>query len=853
MDNSVLKFSDLIGSDESFDQIISNIRLVKKELKELAELAKKNVSLINPNDEKAIEEAIADVNSLSKAKKMLDEQEKTAIKTKKKLNDLTEEELILREKLKIENRERVQRAKQLAIISKAEKGSIEALRSQLSLVTLEWKKLSKEERESGKVGKSLVKDKKRLTSQLKKLEKQTGDTRRNVGNYTDSLSKLGKTAARIFVGRSIVDGIKRVGSALVGIVQDGSGVSKELENIQNSGTRFINILTGAGAKLLQKFAPAINKVINLFSFVLEKINQTSQETGFLGDAFRFVGTVINGVVDTIFDLPAIFGGVVSAGKQLSSNLKDSFTKLGLQLEILFANIDKVNPFSDKSTADIERNINVLKGQISSINNEQIGVVDAFKNGFDAVKKEQSEFAEKQGELEKLGASIRGNEEGRTQELEKQNQLITEQNQLYNTRIQAIESLQKELLQLEAGNLKDRQKQAFRLEELRFKEEQKQTSSNFDEYVSLLEKQEELIIEQFGKNSKEVIAFRSKAGQELIELEALNLKLEQEQLEKSEQKKIEIRKQFALQSSDIAPIDISSSEDSFNEAIKEDLAKATAEIDAFQEEQSKKEADRIANTKKRTEELFDNIASISAKISEKISEVFEKQSELAGELVEDQAEAVETQRQRAEQGLDNTLKFEQEQLAKREAEQIRAEQRAKQAAKILALFNLVSAYASNGDENALARGLVDFSLLQAFDSGFKEGGYTGNSATDSVAGHVHGQEYVVTAEDTAKYGLTGKSGGDFGDSMSDYFNQGSPLLNNNFGSQKTDFENGIQINNNSIDVSGLQNEFKKLRQSFDRMPRNELDVVWLTDYVIELTQKTIKGNMSKVEKMRRRLQ
>jgi len=788
---------------------------------------------------------------LTKAKKVLEEQEKTTLKTKKKLNELTEEELILREKQKIENRERVQRAKQLAILQKAEIGSIEALRAELSLTTLQWKKLGDAERQSTKEGKELVKEKKRLTEQLKRLEKQTGDTRRNVGNYTDSLGRLGRTAARIFVGRSIVDGIKRIGSALVSITEDGAGVSKELANIQKAGTRFVNILTGAGAKLLETFGPAITKIINLFSFVLEKISQTSKETGFLGDAFRAVGDVINGVVNIFFDLPAIFGGVVSAGRQLASNIQTTFSKLGLRLQILFENIEKANPFSNRSTAEIDRNIARLRNQIDRINNSQIGVVDAFKSGFDAVKKEQEEFEKKQGDLEKLGEKIRGQEKARTGELEKQNKLVTEQNQLLNTRIQAIEALQKELLQIEAENIQDRQEQAFRLEALRFKEEQKQRENNFDEFVSLLEKQEELVIEQFGKNSKEVLEFRKNAAKELLELEAFNLKLEQEQLQRSENNKLKIRKEFAIKAQEqIQPI--SSSDDSFQEDIKSDLEKAQDEINAFQASQDKAEADRIAKTKERTQQLFENIAATSQKVSEEIQKVFEKQAELAGDLVEDQADAVETQRQRAEQGLDNTLKFEQEQLAKREAEQIRAEQRAKQAAQLLALFNLVSAYAASGDENALARGLVDFGILQAFSAGFKDGGYTGDAATDAISGHVHGQEYVVTAENTKKFGLVGKTGDQFGEAMSDYFNQTSPLLNNNFGKQRSDFEGAIQVVNNNVDFGGLQSEFVKLRKSFERIPRTEVDVVWLTDYVIELTEKTIRGKMTKVNQQTRRL-
>ena len=47
-------------------------------------------------------------------------------------------------------------------------------------------------------------------------------------------------------------------------------VRLELADIQKSGNRLVNTLTGAGAKLLQFFAPTIQKVINRFNFIIEK-------------------------------------------------------------------------------------------------------------------------------------------------------------------------------------------------------------------------------------------------------------------------------------------------------------------------------------------------------------------------------------------------------------------------------------------------------------------------------------------------------------------------------------------------------------------------------------------------------
>jgi hypothetical protein len=103
MADSVIKYSDLIGEDDTFDDIFANIDKLKKELADLAKDAKSGLDLINPNNEKALKAAVEQVEKLAKAKKKLDTEEKKAVKTKKKLADLTNEELVQREKLKIRN------------------------------------------------------------------------------------------------------------------------------------------------------------------------------------------------------------------------------------------------------------------------------------------------------------------------------------------------------------------------------------------------------------------------------------------------------------------------------------------------------------------------------------------------------------------------------------------------------------------------------------------------------------------------------------------------------------------------------------------------------------------------------
>lgn len=72
----------------------------------------------------------------------------------------------------------------------AASGSIDQMRKQLAVVSVQWAALSKEERENTELGSRLTKQKKDLTDALKAEEKATGDTRRNVGNYGEAMEAL---------------------------------------------------------------------------------------------------------------------------------------------------------------------------------------------------------------------------------------------------------------------------------------------------------------------------------------------------------------------------------------------------------------------------------------------------------------------------------------------------------------------------------------------------------------------------------------------------------------------------------------------------------------------------------------
>jgi len=154
----------------------------------------------------------------------------------------------------------------------ANQGSIEQLRAQLSQVTDQWSKLSKEERENTDAGQKLVAQKLKLTEELKRLEKQTGDTRRNVGNYSEGVKEaLMQTGA---FGNQF---------ALLAKAQTTWNAIVALSNVALKSFRIALISTGIGAivvaigSLIAAFASTqqgvdtLNKFLKPLQFAFQRL------------------------------------------------------------------------------------------------------------------------------------------------------------------------------------------------------------------------------------------------------------------------------------------------------------------------------------------------------------------------------------------------------------------------------------------------------------------------------------------------------------------------------------------------------------------------------------------------------
>jgi len=240
---------------------------------------------------------------------------------------------------------------------------------------------------------------------------------------------------------------------------------------------------------------------------------------------------------------------------------------------------------------------------------------------------------------------------------------------------------------------------------------------------------------------------------------------------------------------------------------------------------------------------------------------QKQVDSAKDRVDKQGALVDSQRERAQAGLENTLAFEQRELGKREAEVIKRQKRQERLEKIKALYSSYNNYSSRGDENAIAKALRDFAILEAISASFKHGGITG---VDGVNTDRHG---VTTGKRHDKNGKGGNLAwherGEGFFSRQEVSNMGHEnfykikemagqghIDENFFTTQRHNFIQSTNI----VSDPGLKDEMRKVREAVEKKPVpnwNVSDIANGTMVLVEeiVTKNHVKRNHYKIKKRR----
>ena len=271
--------------------------------------------------------------------------------------------------------------------------------------------------------------------------------------------------------------------------------------------------------------------------------------------------------------------------------------------------------------------------------------------------------------------------------------------------------------------------------------------------------------------------------------------------------------------------------------------------------------------KEQERLYKEFANKITKIIDLIAQAFvdnaKKQTEAARNSLSDQQQATDTQRSRAEAGLQNTLAFEQRELGKRESELIKRQKREAQIQKLQSFWNAYNANlkALKSDEDssvAISKTLRDVALIEGITAAigsFEKGGIVGRDGFDHVRtssqgitqGRSHnmkngvlayhqGGEGFFSREDVAAIG---------GESAFYKLKQAaaSGVLNTNFFTPQS--ETFVRSLPSKRGVNeGLVNEVRELKKIISNQPHSTSIVGEVTDQFFEVIDKTVKGNKTK---------
>lgn len=266
---------------------------------------------------------------------------------------------------------------------------------------------------------------------------------------------------------------------------------------------------------------------------------------------------------------------------------------------------------------------------------------------------------------------------------------------------------------------------------------------------------------------------------------------------------------------------------------------------YKKELEKNDKDITESRKQTWKEFTETFKKIMNEVLDRIEQLYQKEVQLAQEKVTKQEKAEDIQRERAMNGLSNTLAFEEKERAKAEANKIKAEKRLERVQKIKALYSSYQSYASSGDKNAIGKTLRDFAVLEAITASFGDGGivndklpsngiFQGESHKGNNKGIkilVEGNEGIFSTREMKNLGRSNFY------ALKELAGRGS--IKDGFFKSKT--ESFIQAMPVAVGNSELVNEVVKMRKSFENFEGQKLDIVEYTNDLFRVIEKSKKGN------------
>jgi TP901 family phage tail tape measure protein len=270
-----------------------------------------------------------------------------------------------------------------------------------------------------------------------------------------------------------------------------------------------------------------------------------------------------------------------------------------------------------------------------------------------------------------------------------------------------------------------------------------TTQERTEKLAIITKQVNALTNEILKNKKPIEDNTAATDDNTVAItKNTKAKKENRKEDKSREDDSKKRKQEA---DDLKTFDETRRKIDFNE--KDERQKLEDDKKRLAEEEKKRREDDL-------KDLFDTTSKALQIAEQEIKRKEKLREDAIDKEIDDRQRSIDEQKRRAEQGLSNTLAFEEQALREAEARKAEEEKKAVKREKTISFFKLLSANAEKDPANALQKTLTEILLAEAISGAFFKG--TEKVSDDLQGNKVHnGRDGYVVAVDGSERVLTGE--------------------------------------------------------------------------------------------------
>ncbi len=231
----------------------------------------------------------------------------------------------------------------------AQAGSMTQLSLELANNRMQYRELSKAERENIKVGGKLLKTIQKQDAAIKKLDKSIGNNQRNVGNYTSAMTGMGGTLGMVAMQfQQALTTLTAFKTAMVASTAATTGTAKALKIF-----RLALISTGIGAIVV-----ALGTLISYFTSAAEGTSKFRKVLAPLKAVLSTITKIIQDLGGAMYEL--LFGDSSKGWQMMKDSVSDVNGELRKQIDLQNELADVLN-----NSFQLEKNTTVALARMRS--------------------------------------------------------------------------------------------------------------------------------------------------------------------------------------------------------------------------------------------------------------------------------------------------------------------------------------------------------------------------------------------------------------------------------------------------------------------------------------------------------